>query len=305
VTAKYLFLRSTDAGVTWTTQNSDMFQLNSIFLRNGELHAVTSVGTNVKDVLYLTSPDFGKTWQYGEFLSNEFDFTTSLYPKIAGNDKRDLYVVWNDTGSVYIRHSANNGFSWLTPSRISVTADAVFPDLGADREFVTAVWDIDLGGTSTILCRPSNDFGFTYCPLDHPAADSGTSGPSIRIRGNDVHLVWSTLEGVTGTIVYRHGTVIDNPNAQDHPPSEYVLAQNFPNPFNEVTRIRFELPRPSHVTLTIYDILGRVVERLVDDERDTGRYEVMYTVTTLASGMYIYELAAGEYRERRKLLLLK
>jgi hypothetical protein len=43
----------------------------------------------------------------------------------------------------------------------------------------------------------------------------------------------------------------------------------------------------------------------VDDERDTGRYEVMYTVTTLASGMYIYELAAGEYRERRKLLLLK
>ena len=110
---------------------------------------------------------------------------------------------------------------------------------------------------------------------------------------------------MTGTIVYRHGTVIDNPNVQDHPPSQYQLAQNYPNPFNEVTRIRFELPRPSHVTLTVYDLLGRVVARLVDDERDVGRYEVSYTVTTLASGMYIYELLAGEYAERRKLLLLR
>ena len=303
--AKYGFRRSTDAGVTWVLQNNTMPELSSMFMRNNEIHAVSEVEVNAKEVYYLRSQDFGRTWQYMEVLSNEFDFTSSLYSKIAGNEKRDLYAVWNDTGSVYIRHSANNGIYWAQATKISDEDGAIVPDVGASREFVTAVWDNDLGGASTIHSRPSNDYGYTYCPLDHPAADSGTSGPSIKLAGNDVHLVWSTLEGMTGTIVYRHGTVVDNPNVQDHPPSLYQLAQNYPNPFNDVTRIRFELPRPSHVTLTVYDLLGRVVARLVDDERDVGRYEVSYTVTTLASGMYIYELVAGEYAERRKLLLLR
>ena len=304
-TRKYGFLMSTNAGVTWSSQNTDMVELSSMFLRSGEIHAVGPLASNVKEVYYFTSPDLGRTWRFMEYLSNEFDYTPSLYAKIAGNDKRDLYVVYNDTGLVFIRHSGNNGFYWAPSVRVSETDGAVFPDAGASHEFVAAVWDDDIGGTSTIHARSSNDFGFSYCPLDHPAADSGVSGPSIQLSGNDVHLVWSTLEGVTGTIVYRHGVMIDNPDVEDHPPAEYRLAQNYPNPFNEVTHIQFELPQPSHVTVIVYDLLGRIIKRLVDDDRTTGRYEVMYNVTTLSSGMYIYELVAGEYREIRKLLLLK
>jgi len=303
--SRYGFRRSTNGGATWSVQNNNMPGLSSIFLRNNEIHAVAELEVNAKEVYYLRSQDFGKTWQFLEVLSNEFDFTPSVYPKIEGNEKRDLYVVWNDTGSVYIRRSVNNGVYWSQATKISGVDGAVVPDVGASHEFVTTVWDQDLGGTSTIHTRPSNDYGNTFCPIDFPAAASGTSGPSIALADNDVHLVWSTLSGVTGTIIYRHGTVIDNPNVQDHPPSQYVLAQNFPNPFNEVTRIRFELPNPSHVTLIVYDMLGRVVARLVDEEKDLGRFEVQYNVTTLASGMYIYELVAGDYVERRKLLLLK
>ena len=88
-------------------------------------------------------------------------------------------------------------------------------------------------------------------------------------------------------------------------PARYSLGQNYPNPFNPSTTIKFELPKSSHVTLSVYDILGRQVSVLINERRDAGLHEVKFDAASLASGVYFYRLQAGSYVQTRKLLILK
>jgi hypothetical protein len=85
----------------------------------------------------------------------------------------------------------------------------------------------------------------------------------------------------------------------------YALEQNYPNPFNPATTIRYAIPAAGHVTLKIYDVLGKEVKTLVNETKDTGRYEVMFDASQLSSGVYIYRIEAGEFTASHKMLLLK
>ncbi|MGD0339994.1 MAG: T9SS type A sorting domain-containing protein [Bacteroidota bacterium] len=91
----------------------------------------------------------------------------------------------------------------------------------------------------------------------------------------------------------------------DNLPSRYNLLQNYPNPFNPTTTITFHIPTSSHVTLAVYDLLGREVKTLVNKEMKPGNYKVTFDGTNLGSGVYVYRLGAGEFVQTRKLLLLK
>jgi hypothetical protein len=88
-------------------------------------------------------------------------------------------------------------------------------------------------------------------------------------------------------------------------PKSFGLLQNYPNPFNPSTTIRYELPRTSHVTLTVYDLLGREVATLVDGLEEPGYKSVQFNAGNLASGVYLYRLTAGDFVQTRKLLVLK
>ena len=88
-------------------------------------------------------------------------------------------------------------------------------------------------------------------------------------------------------------------------PREFGLHQNFPNPFNPTTVISYQLPVISHVTLKVYDLLGREVAVLVNEKKDAGRYSVQWDAARLSSGIYFYSLQAGEYRDTKRMLLLK
>ena len=89
-------------------------------------------------------------------------------------------------------------------------------------------------------------------------------------------------------------------------PESFRLHQNYPNPFNPSTKIRFDVPgNMSFVRLTIYDIAGKEVERLVNGELAAGAYEYEFDGSKLSSGMYFYRLEAGEFIETRKMVLLK
>ena len=88
-------------------------------------------------------------------------------------------------------------------------------------------------------------------------------------------------------------------------PEEFTLSQNFPNPFNPSTRIKYELPQDNFVTLKIYDILGNEVTTLVNEQKTAGRYEVNFNASSLASGIYIYKIQAGSFIDTKKMILLK
>jgi hypothetical protein len=89
-------------------------------------------------------------------------------------------------------------------------------------------------------------------------------------------------------------------------PKEFFVDQNYPNPFNPSTSIQFGLPAQADVTLIIYDILGREVARLINNQvMNAGTYKFNFNASQLASGTYIYRLQADQKVEVKKMLLLK
>ena len=85
----------------------------------------------------------------------------------------------------------------------------------------------------------------------------------------------------------------------------YELSNNYPNPFNPVTRIKYEIANSENVKLKVYDILGKEVANLVDAQKEAGRYEILFDASSLASGIYFYRLQAGDFVQTRKMILLK
>ena len=98
-------------------------------------------------------------------------------------------------------------------------------------------------------------------------------------------------------------------------PLTYALYQNYPNPFNPSTTINYNLPETGHVTLKVYDILGRVVATLVNEEKNAGSYSVQFSAKggsasggnadKFAGGIYFYRMQVGNFVQTKKLILLK
>ncbi|MFA6457103.1 MAG: choice-of-anchor D domain-containing protein, partial [Bacteroidota bacterium] len=88
-------------------------------------------------------------------------------------------------------------------------------------------------------------------------------------------------------------------------PTIFSLSQNYPNPFNPSTVIEYGLPKDSQVRIIVFDILGRQIKTLVNEEKAGGRYNVEFSANSLSSGMYFYQMRAGLFVETKKLILLK
>lgn len=88
-------------------------------------------------------------------------------------------------------------------------------------------------------------------------------------------------------------------------PQDFSLYQNYPNPFNPVTKINYQLPMTNYVELSIYNILGQRMKTLVSQKQKAGRYQVAWNASGYASGVYYYQIITGEYREVKKMILLR
>ncbi|MCZ6819014.1 MAG: T9SS type A sorting domain-containing protein, partial [Calditrichaeota bacterium] len=110
---------------------------------------------------------------------------------------------------------------------------------------------------------------------------------------------WTVLEVKDGL-----PTSVDE-NREAQIPIDFRLEQNYPNPFNPATTISYSLPKDSNVKLTVFDILGREVEVLVNRRQPAGQYRLSFEASRFPSGLYFYRIAAGGFQETRKMLLVK
>ncbi|MEK9135492.1 MAG: T9SS type A sorting domain-containing protein, partial [Bacteroidota bacterium] len=110
-----------------------------------------------------------------------------------------------------------------------------------------------------------------------------------------------------GTIHYGPEVVVDLLTGVEEGslPTVFALYQNFPNPFNPTTAIRFDVPRLSHVNLTVYNVLGQEVMTLVNETRKPGKYEALFNASSLSSGVYFYKLKTNSYVSTKKMVLTK
>lgn len=164
--------------------------------------------------------------------------------------------------------------------------------------------DIDMDGENEVALgfQGQNDSLYTYTEVFNPA-DSTYTRTLVSSEANTVRTFMRVLSSsVKGVSIEDERVII---------PSDYVLEQNYPNPFNPTTSIRFELPRDKAVSLTIFDVSGRVVKTLVDNQYLTqGIHEIQWDGTSnagaqVASGTYVYQLRFGNFAHSKTMVLLK
>jgi para-nitrobenzyl esterase len=107
---------------------------------------------------------------------------------------------------------------------------------------------------------------------------------------------WDQAEGFVAGIENNNNSTL---------PGNFILFQNYPNPFNPTTIIRFEIPRESIVTIKLYDLLGREIKTLVNEEKTAGSYSYIFNGSSLTSGIYFYRITAGKFAQTKKMILMK
>jgi len=132
---------------------------------------------------------------------------------------------------------------------------------------------------------------------------------TIRHSGTGLSVVYDSLTLLTnaqwGVVNPPPCTLVELKEISGNIPTEYKLYENYPNPFNPSTTIKFDLPRESLVKITIYDIIGREVEVLVNESKEPGRYEILWDASKYSSGAYMYKIEAKDFTDVKKMILVK
>ena len=144
-----------------------------------------------------------------------------------------------------------------------------------------------------------------------PSYFSGTPNDSTDIYVDDIISLTSLSDGniIAGT--RNHGLyitcnpIINSITNSNQSEFKFILAQNYPNPFNPSTTINYQIPSAGLVTIKIYDVLGREIETLVNEEKGVGRYKVEFNGSNLASGLYFYRITSNNYSDTKKMVLVK
>jgi len=112
-------------------------------------------------------------------------------------------------------------------------------------------------------------------------------------------LVYARIDGI------EYGKLITNIDYENILPVDYSLSQNYPKPFNPITTINYSIPKINHISIIVYNSIGEEVVRLVDKFQLVGNYNVIFNGNNISSGVYFYQIKAGEYLETKKMLLIK
>ena len=271
-------IRTTNGGANWTPQQSGTaVSLRSVLFMDANKGTVVG-----DDGTILRTTDGGENW------STQSSGTTAPLTGVFFIDSVTAIVV-GSYGTIL--RTTNGGVNWSPQSAGTFASleSVFFTDINTG----TAV-----GSYGTILRTTNGGTSWTL----------GSSGTNALLRS-----VWFT-DANNGTVVGANGTILRTTTGgvvwvqEDRRlgmPSQFSLNQNYPNPFNPTTQIRFVLPLTSHVSLKIYDLLGREVATLVNDERKPGTYEATWEAAGFSSGVYFYRLTADSFVETKKLVLMR
>lgn len=269
-----VFLSSND-GKSWAQPDSN-FAVSDI-------HALLLSGSNL----------FAASWGSGVFLStNNGTSWTAVNSGLTSTIITSLAVIGSKlfagTGDGVFR-STNNGTSWTA-------ASTGLPNTTV-RAFAVSGLNLFAGTEGSGIYLSTNE-GARWT-----AVNSGLTVLALAVSGN--YLFAGTYYGGVWRRPLSEMFATGVEDKQGSSPSRFVLEQNYPNPFNPSTVISYQLPVYSHVAMRVFDILGREVATLVNEERNAGSYIVQWNAEGFASGVYFYRVDAGPYSQTRKLILMK
>ncbi len=277
VGARGFIVSTTDGGQSWTAgQSNEANDLYSVFVSSSDrAWAVGAAGT------ILASSGGLVSW------TKEYSPVNSTLKQVVFSDTLDGTILGD--GGVILK-TTDGGSTWdLGPSPDSSLNAMSFIDSAKG-------WVVGNGGSIFL----TTDGGSSWT--------KEASGTTSDLTGVDFfNDLLGAAVGDSGAVLTTNNgglTAVRRPDFRPIPLS-ILLAQNFPNPFNPSTMISYQLPAKSHVTLRVYDVLGREVATLVSGPETAGTHTVTFNGEKLPSGVYFYRLQAGNYTATKKLLLLK
>lgn len=328
---KMVYITSSDAGSTWSTQTiaHQSRSINSVI--NGDtcgpwfgMDAVFKPGTS----------DWGMAW-------------SSLYPVAGGGmntafnqGTKILYYSPNINGGVPVEVAGKTNMDIISDTNLFFNRQALqvgvtpvsHPSIGwsADGTRLICVFSAFQPGDSLdgfafndIYYTYSDDNGLTWATPENltNTSDWDELYPTVSMTGNSsqmFHVKYQTTRGPgsqsftnnapTYSVyqVYEQILITNIKSISVEIPASFDLKQNFPNPFNPETKIRFDITKTTDITLKVYDATGREIQTLINNEVVTpGTKEVTFNASNLSSGVYFYTLSSGDQKLTKKMLLMK
>lgn len=291
-----IIFKTTDGGENWMVQLNDSTvpRLNGVyFTDNNTGTAVGEVGT------ILRTSDGGINWTP---LNNKT--TSAFFQRVFLLDKNDGWIVGWDSSPNYegiILKTTDGGNSWIrqeTSQTVKGLNDVSFTDVN-NGIAVGISW---MNTNSALILRTS-DGGDNWVVQSVPA-DGKLNG--ISFSDANIGIVVGTNNDNSGGTIFRStngGVTFIEEQLINVTPNGFLLSQNYPNPFNTNTKIKYSVSKSSNVTLKVFDIHGKEIDILVNEEKPTGTYEVTWHAGNLPGGVYFYQLNAGGLIETRKMIL--
>jgi hypothetical protein len=316
---------------------------NSCTSPNGQINVVWAGGTfTTTRIYYDKSTDGGNTFGSDTTIAegpdpNGLPNNVNTFPSIDCDLSNSpyhgyIYTVFCDNRNgdpdVFLIRSTNNGQNWSLPVRVNNDSLGngkiqYWPWVAVNDSGNVAVLFMDSRNTSnnTIIeayIARSTDGGVTFTNELLSSQPSPTAIPGSNVRfgdyicvdylGDRVVPVW-TDERAGGFNMEIYTAVIDSPIGikpiAGTFPDKFTLYQNFPNPFNPVTNIRYDVSKSAQVKLVVYDILGREIKTLVNEYKTPGSYQLNFNGSGLSSGTYFYRIQAGDFVQIKKMVLIK
>ncbi len=328
--------KSTDGGISWQNVHEDYFGGTYIVSNN------QTIFCNVKSEL-TKSTDFGNTWNqvipnppHPTYYDHLFVYRNSLY---ASSYTEGIYKSTNDgidwihliegipsSGSMYftsnesflfaarsskVYRSSDEGASWEELDLTNLPGISIYL-MQCTNELIFAAGKNQNYRLTTYAGKDNGNF---WCDISEGIDTSFINIPQ-SLTVDDKYLYMATWDGVWR---FDYNLLLDLDDEFENNPIEFSLFQNYPNPFNSTAKIKFTLTQPlsrgervtlQHLeqiktTLKVYDVLGRDISTLVNEEKLPGTYEEIFDASNLSSGVYYYVLRVAGKLFSRKMCLIK
>jgi hypothetical protein len=208
-----------------------------------------------------------------------------------------LYLVVMNADNLLSTSSSNYGEFFLSTANLNDPVNNIYG------------LRVDDNGCNTYYADTTTGYT-TRWAIDH-------TDPGQPTKKNLIKLGW-TIAGITGIMDFSHdwykieprknsdfGTITGVFQEANVMPKTYSLAQNYPNPFNPSTTISYSIPEAANVTVKVFNLLGQEVATLLDHQQNAGSYKLVFDASRFATGVYFYQLRAGDFTNIKKMVLLK
>jgi hypothetical protein len=229
------------------------------------------------DIVLHRSTDDGNTWTSGVRVNNDpiNNGRNQFFPSLRVDENGGVNIIYYDNRNsvdsvdVYLSRSADGGSTWF-----------------------------DYRVTSS-----------RFRPTPISGIGGGNMGDNLGLTSGNGKLYPVWMANYTGTFQVWSATIdyatIGIQQVSTEIPKEFILKQNYPNPFNPSTNIEFSIPKSAYTTLKIYDLTGKLVRTLAEQQLSSGVYSANWDASDVSSGFYIYRIVSGNYSMSRKMILIK